>query len=274
MGKNEFTVKVGDKVLTLKTINITPDIRLESNKFFGRAFNEALAGGYQLKIEAERMLEAKGLLDTKADEKKLADVRKTLRTMEVELRKGMVGTRRMTKQEGKELALRMKDERAKLSSIGSALNEYFNNTAESYAENERLQYYIYACTVFSDTGVKYWKSYDAFKSEENNELVNEATKGFLSVVGGIDRDYEKKFYENVWLQRFGFMNELYQLVDEKGRLINRDGKLIDKEGRFIDENGAFVDNFGNPIDESGTLLVEDSWAEKTPENKDGNLSPT
>ena len=257
--KNSFNIGS----VAVKTIPINSAIRLESSKVYSTAFHEAVAAGQPLRIEVERLLESKGLLDTKADNAKVFDLRKLLKELEIQLRKGIIAGRKMTKSEGKAIALEMRTVRAELTSVGTSIAQYFNNTAESAADSERLQYFVYACTVYADTGKRYWKSFDAYKSETDQAALDAASRSFLTVAAGIDENYEQGSYENQWLKKQGFLSPTGQLIREDGKLIDETGRLINSEGRFIDEAGGFVDLYGNPIAEDGTLLVTDSWDEPT-----------
>lgn len=262
--KNTFTVTIDNKKLDLKIMTISPDIRLESQSYYSRAFDEAYKNGQKLRAEAEKMLQDRNLLDMEADQAKIEGLRKDIKNLEITLRKGLTGNRRMTKDEGRDIALHIKKLRGMIGEVGSSVSSFMNNTVESSAENERLQYFIYACTVFADNGQRYWKSYEAFKGETDSTVIEAATKTFLTSLSGVDTDYEKNLYENQWLRKMGYMNDQLQLIDSKGRLIDSDGKLVNSDGRYINENGDFIDAFGNPVDEKGNLLVEDSWGLNPP----------
>jgi hypothetical protein len=255
MAKNN-TFTLNGKTYKVKTID--QEIQLESNKYYHNAFNTALSNGYNLKIEIENLLKARGLLDTSTDDQKLSDLRKQIKELEIQLRKGTKDGKRMSKDEGRELALQIKAKRQEINAIGTTLSSYFSDSAESYADNERLQYFIYACTVDAESGDLCWKSFDAFKTEAGSDLVSEAIKTFVSVSAGVDKDYEKNLYENQWLVKMGYMDSQLRLV-KGGKLVDEQGRLINEDGRFIDENGNFVDIYGNPIDKDGNLLVEDTW---------------
>jgi hypothetical protein len=255
MAKHEFTV--GDK--TLKVIRVTPEIRMESQKYFAKALNEAMENGILLRAEMEEHLANRGLLDSVADEAKAAQIRKAIKDLEIQLRQGIQDGRRMTKEEGKKIALQIREERAKLREIGTTVSNLLSNTAESYANNEQMQYFLYACTVDAKSGQRYWPTYESFKADTDSEAYAKSTGEFLSMMTGVDKDYERKLYEHQWLIKMKFMNEDLQLIDDQGRLVDSEGRLINKDGRFINANGDYVDIYGNPIDETGNLLIADTW---------------
>lgn len=260
MDKSEFKLDNG-KVLRILPIN--PVVRLESNRYYAQAFNEAITNGYQLKLEVEKMLESKGLLDTTKDELDSENIRGELKLLEISLRKGVLDNKKLSKDDGRKVALSMRKLREKLSSKGRTLNSYFQNTAESYAENVRIQFFVFSCTVDATSGVRYWKSFEEFKND-SGPVIDAATSKFFNVITNLDVDYEKTFYENRWLIARGYMNDKMEFVRPDGRIIDEDGQLIDAEGRFINESGAFVDKFGNLIDKEGNLLVGDVWETEIP----------
>ena len=168
---------------------------------------------------------------------------------------------RMTKEDGKLIAFKMRDLRTELNGIGRDRSECYSNCAERQAENEQMQYFIYACTRKSD-GSHAWTSFEEYKEyDPSSELSNQAATCFLSNVMGLDEDVDGQFYENQWLKRMGFMNDEYQLIDSDGRTVDEEGRLINSDGRFVNEDGDLVDIYGNIIDEDGNLVVEDGWDE-------------
>ncbi len=255
MEKNEFVAENGT---VLKIVPINAAVRFDSNKYYSKAFNEAIQSGLSLKIEIEKLLESRGLLDTSIEDKKDEEVRAKLKELEISLRKGIINNTKMTKEQGKAIALEMRKLRSGLGRRGRSLQDYFDNTVESYAENERLQFFIYATTVDAKTGNKYWKSFDDFK-QDNSNTSRTASEKFVQALTNVNFDFEKEIYENKWLINRGFMNKDLQLIRQDGKLVDEEGRLIDTEGRFINESGGYVDMFGNPIDKDGKLLIEDIW---------------
>lgn len=270
MGKNEFKLANGR---TLKVLQVSSEMRTQSNKYYMKAFIDAVSNGYPLKLQVQKMLEEKNLLDQEQEEKIADQLRSELKKLEITLRKGVIDNTRMTKEQGKDIALKMRAKRQKLGELGRSLASYFQETAESIADNERLQYFFYATVVDATNGSKYWDSYDKFKEADREspdfKIIEKAF--FSSLLGNIDIDFEKSFYENQWLIRRGYMNDKLQLIREDGKIIDEEGRLINDNGRLVDENGKFIDQYGNLIDEDGNLLVEDSWENPQPEPSAPNL---
>jgi hypothetical protein len=259
MSKNIVSVKVDGKEISLKVQKVTSDVALESSECYAKAFSNALTRGMPLFEELRKIYETRGLLNSLQDDQKSKEIRKEIKELEIQLRKGIVDNRRMTVDEGRAIALTIGKKRIEASQIGSRNTELFSNSAESYADNERSKFLIYASTVYADNGERYWKSFESFVNENNKELVENVVKTFVAVSSGTDRNYEQTLYENQWLRKMGFMNEKMQLIRKDGKLVDDEGRLVDENGRFINEAGEFIDIYGNLVDKEGNLLVEDTW---------------
>lgn len=255
--KNEFTVKLGEKELKLKSLTISTKLRLEGQRVYASALKEGTDKGLWLKPEVDAMLEAKGLLNTLSEEKKIAEVREKVKNLEMRLRRGVnENGSKMTKEQGKTLALQIRSERNSLGEIGQNILAYYNNTADSYASNMLTKYFVYVTTVNAEDGALYWRTFDDFQNDQT-PVMDAAIRNYLKVQGA-DLDAEKNFYENKWLIQMGFMDNKLNFIDSKGRQITEDGILLDAEGRFINESGEYIDRFGNRVDKDGNPL-EDVW---------------
>lgn len=256
-----FSVQVEDKKVDLKMGKITPQIRLASQAVYAKALSEALEAGYPLKAEIDHTLESKGLLKFEEHYKKSEELRKKLRQMEVQLKSAVKDGRKMTKEEGKQLAFEMRKIRDELGSVGSDLTNWYNNTVESFASNKQTQYLIYACTLKGDSAQTYWPSFDDFEQDSSDSKLEISTKIIYALNGISDDSPELKYYENKWLIKQKFVNDKLQPINAEGKLVDVDGRLIDENGRFIDTEGNFVDMYGNKIDTDGNLLAKDGWDE-------------
>lgn len=259
MNKFDFKVKVNDSDLNLSIVNITSDIQLSSNQVYSKALFDAIDRGLPLISQVEDVLRKRNLMDDTAKTEEIDALSKKIRDLERTLKSALLNGRKLTKDGGREIALEIKNNRAKLRDVGNSVNNLFSNTAERYADNERFQYYVYRCTVYTDSMQPYWKNYEEFRNDSENPVYTAAFNAFLTMRLGIDTNYEKALYENRWLMKMGFMNMDLQLIDGKGRLIDEKGRLIDKDGNFVNEAGNRVDAYGNLVNDKGELAVEDQW---------------
>lgn len=159
------------------------------------------------------------------------------------------------------IALKCQSLREKIAKLKTIFSEMESQTVEGYAENERLNYLIYATTVYKDSGKRFFESFDDFKNstfytEENAEKNTIALMAYAQYQIKLFGEFQKSVDnnpENKFLKRFKF-------VDEKGRFLNKDGKFVNLGGELVDENGEllnnkideeepkpYIDNDGNPI---------------------------
>lgn len=249
----EFEAGGQELVLT----DITSEIRTEGQKRYSQVFNKAWGEGIPLRIEIERKLREKGLLDDNTAEEA---IRAELRESEVVLRsaKRSDGTR-LTREDGRQLALAMRRLREKLSNVSNDVSDLFSRTAESIASNEQFQYFIYACTRRKD-GRRYWDSVESFMND-NSPVATQAVRAFVANMANVDVNYEMSLPENVWLKRFGYLKDDGTLLNPDGKMINNDDQLVNEKGHIVNADGLLIDDYGNVIDEKGNLVVEDGWAE-------------
>lgn len=235
------------------------DAKIHQNK----ALQTALDMGMPLNAEIDLMLESRGLLNSTVESDQIERLQKQIADMTVTLKSGVKNNQRMTKDEGRELAIAIRNKRRELSNVGSGVNSYYDGTADSYARNEWIQYLVYATTLNATTNRRHWSGYESFKSDYGNDeaVAKEATRSFLKKAYNVDADGETAYYENKWLRRMGFANDKFQLVDAKNRLVDEKGRLINEEGYFVNEDGQKIDKFGNLVDDNGQILVEDGWTE-------------
>jgi hypothetical protein len=159
------------------------------------------------------------------------------------------------------IALKCQELREKIARLKTIFSEMESKTVEGYSENERLNYLIYATTVYKDSGTRFFESFDDFKNatfytEDNSEKNNVAIMAYAQYQLKLFGEYQKSADtnpENKFLKRFKF-------VDDKGRFLNKDGKLVNLSGQVVDEDGnllnikveeeepkPYLDDEGKPI---------------------------
>ncbi len=249
----EWTGKFNDENVDIKTITPTPAIVRQADGYVAAAFKEALDRGALLRIQIDLEIKKRGVDSQKQEDEEIAELQKVIKEKEVSLLSGKLNGRKLTKQEGRALALEIRVLRTKMFSVGASSNQLYAKTAEKLSEDERQRYYIYSCTLSKDTGRPFFKSFDDFKDNIDDDFVAQATEKFYSTY--IGADFLDKTVEIKWLVKYGFMNEQGQLINEKNELVDMDGRRINAEGRLIDENGNTVDMFGNPVDSDGNLII-------------------
>lgn len=158
--------------------------------------------------------------------------------------------------EARALALDMRRWRAELRRLLADRNSLDANTAEAQAENARFNYYVSACTVKADSGKPVWQNEDEYLANADTPMAEQAARLLSVFVFGLDEEWESKLPENVWLKKYGFINDKLHLIDKQKRLIDSEGRLVNEDGRYINEKNEFVDRDGNLLTEDGQYKVE------------------
>lgn len=264
----EFTIKLNGKDVEVgvRLPNAT-DLK-EADNYSAKIFRKEVEAGTWLAVEADKIMRQKNLWNDEMD-KRYAELKKKLLENEVKITKRTVAL-----QKGKHgkydkntfygLCLEMRETRSELIDLTSIRSELEAKTAEGKANNARINYLIYACTVYSNSGKRIFSSYEDFdtksvKSEDTKDwydLILKANDAFQELYFGLKNNINDLLPENAWLKKYGFVNDEYHLINEKGQAINVKGQLVDKFGRVIDESGNFIDLNGNPYDEDGNYLIE------------------
>lgn len=264
----EFVSTIGGKEVDVKVRKPTSTDIKEADSYSAKIFRKEVEAGTWLAVEAEKIMRQKNLWNEEMD-KRYTEVKKKLLENEVKIMKRTVAL-----QKGKHgkydkntfygLCLEMRELRAELIDLTNIRSELESKTAEGKANNARINYLIYACTVYSNSGKRIFSSYEDFDaksvySEETKDwydLILKANEGFQELYFGLKNNINDILPENVWLKKYNFVDEKYHLVNESGHRINLRGDLVDESGRTIDAEGNFIDPNGNPYDEDGNYLIE------------------
>lgn len=254
MNKKVFTVKDENGTeLELAVKKPSADIRIKSQLIYNKMIKEAIVAGSMLNRAVESEAVKLGLWndELKAKAEAVAD---ELRTLELKLRSGANAFN--TKEEAKGCALKMRELRSELIEINRSKDELYPITAESFADDARIKFYVSQCCIDNNTGKTYFKSYDDYLERSDSEVASAALGAYFELMYSDVGDWQGNFYENKWLKDNGYVNDKYQFVDTKGRLVDSEGNLVNEDGRYINEAGEFVDKKGNRVDADGNYIVE------------------
>jgi hypothetical protein len=171
--------------------------------------------------------------------------------------------------EGRELCIKVMDKRKEIVQVMSKRQIFDNTTIESMAEDERMDYLIYACTVYSENGSPYWDSFEDMKNDKLSEAYNRASVAAYDVIFNVNSEFEKNLPENKWLKKYSFVDDDLNYTDRKtGKRVDRDGnpieqleedikKRIENLNGDIEEEQPFID------DETNEPIVVDEKKEET-----------
>jgi hypothetical protein len=266
--KKVFTKPLDGKDVVIAVRLPNADELKEAERIHAARFQECVNEGIWMNNEIDKILKQRGLW-TDEDDKRYTELKKKLLDTELKVTK-----RTIPMQKGKHgvydkstaygLCLQAREIRGELIELSNKRATLESNTAEAKASNARLNFLIYACTVYDTGGARVYSSYDDYLSftvrksvvDEKFDIACAASEAFQELFFGISSNFQDKLFENVFLKKYGFVDGTYHLVDSKSRRINIQGQLVDEAGRPIDESGNFIDVNGVPFAEDGEYLVE------------------
>lgn len=219
-----------------------------------------------LRSDVDKFLRANGVW-TEEDENTVNQLRQEIEVTLAKISKGG-----MKRSEGRQLALDITDKRREIVRLMSKRQVFDDVTIESMAENEKVDYLIYSCTVYADSGANYWDSFEDMKNDKLSDAYRKASLIVAESVYNIDPNFERNLPENKWLHKYGYVDQELNYVDPKtGEKVNRDGKpvkeieaelkeMIEKaKGEIVEEAPFLDDETGEPI------VLEDKAEAKTEE---------
>jgi len=222
----------------------------EAQKHYNKTFGEALKSGAVLRAALDRHLRQQSVWDdSKEDE---------FNRLNVEIRNAITLLLKgdMSVDNGKKIALEIKELRLKSRTLNSARLDSDVSTAEGQSDQARLNYLCSTCIYDKDSEQSYFKDYDDFINRISEKGVTEAVGKFVSLLYDFDDDFEKQLPENQFLRKYKFVNDDLHLINSDGKLVDEDDRLVNDKGRYINEEGQYTDLDGNLLDENGNYNLE------------------
>lgn len=255
MNKKVFTVKdENGNDLELAIRKPTAKIRIDSQLIYNKTIKQAIESGSFLVRNIEKEAEKLGLWDD-AVKKEVEETVEKIRSLELKLRSG--GNSFSSKEDAKACALEMKELRSHLFELNRGKDELYPYTAESFADDARVKYFVSQCCVDNNTGKNYFKNYEDFILNSDGEIAAEALAAYYELMYDDVSNFQSAFYENQWLKEYGYVDDKYRLINSEGKLVDSEGRLLDENGRrYVLADGTFCDRGGNPVDTEGNYIVD------------------
>lgn len=234
--------------------NPTTRDHLESRLFSGGIFKKA-AEQENPPPPREKLsshLTKLGIWD-KSKQERLDEISKELDEGEKQLSRGAVTKdgEPFSKQDAKDLAIKMLKLRREWYSIAVELHQYNHYSLEGIVEEANMNFLVYCCSY--KNGERLYSSYEDYVSKQNSELAYKCMEQLQKNLNG-DRPREDE-PEEKFLKKYGFMNEKgFFIVD--GKLTDINGKFVNEEGKYVDEHGNLVNFGGERVDAEGNPIIE------------------
>ena len=128
-----------------------------------------------MEAEIDDILKSRGYVEKDANKKK-NDLLRKIRSLESSLVKQDF----KDKEEGREMALEVKELRDEFDAIDAPKNELTSQCANTIAENKRFSFFSYACVTNSENK-RVWDSFEDFENDESEFAYTAASEvlGFI-----------------------------------------------------------------------------------------------
>lgn len=149
---------------------------------YSKIFMQAINDDIPTNKEIDAMIKRKNLW-TEEDENKIDEIRSRIDVQLVLLSK------METEKNMKPIEDKINELRQEIFAIQQEKQKFFNNTAESKADEAKMSFLISRVTEYADSGKKVWEKYGDFKNEPDQATVNEIVFQFLTFINGLPADF-------------------------------------------------------------------------------------
>ncbi len=207
-----------------------------------------------MRSKVEEFLRDQGVW-SEEDEKNVRALQEEVDSLLTQIRRGGIKL-----SDGRELAIKVMDKRKEIVRIMSKRQMFDDSTIEAIAESEKVDYLIYACTVYAQDGKNYWMSFEDMKNDKTSQAYRKAAVIAYEVIYGVNPEFEKRLPENRWLLKYGFIDDDLNYIDRKtGKRVDKTGKPVDEiiqevqkqkdnlEGEIVEEKPFIDDETNSPV---------------------------
>jgi hypothetical protein len=188
---------------------------------------------------------------TQEDEDKIEQLNTEIDDLLAKLRKGGLKV-----SEGRKLAIDTMEKRKDIVRISGKRQIFDDTTIEAFAENEKIDYLVYICTVYADTGENYWNSFEDMKNDKLSHAYRSAAVAAYNVIYNVNPEFEKRLPENRWLKKYGLIDDELNYLDRKtGKKVDRSGKPIEEVEKDLQKR---IDNLQGEIEEEQPFIDDET----------------
>jgi hypothetical protein len=194
----------------------------EGDLVYKTKYSEALRFGALTTAESLRIIEERKIYGPE-DDVKIRDLFFKL----YELGKKLMETSKFA--EGADLIFQMERVRTDILRINMRKNNILDNTAESYADEHRLQFYTVVCT-FHENGQLVFKNVDEYLERATEEIAKTAITKTIHLIANEGKDFRAEWPEYQWRIKQGLVDEqLNPLPENTKKLVEEANKEITEE---------------------------------------------
>lgn len=260
-------VKKGDGVVKIYVVRPNNEQIKNADRYRAKTWNQCIMEGILTRKEVEKLMIQRGLWaeGKNVEEKEITDqIQKLTQTLYL----GKDGAK-MKLSEGKDIAIKIRELRIKLTELIQEKIAVQENTAEALADNARFDHLVSSCT-FYEGGEKVYSSIEDYNSKSSDEVAFAAASKLGEILYNLDSKFQENFPENKWLKKFNLVDDDLSLINKSGDHIDTKGRTIDEDGYYLDENKNRVDKDGNPLTSDGIYELKVEYEDDLNANTDSN----
>ena len=188
------------------TTRPTQQQTMDAELVYKTKYSEALRYGALTTAEAIRIIEERDLW-TEDDRQKVSDLLLEVHQMGVTLSKETSVTK------GLDMVNEIQDKRIEILRVNMKRNAILDNTSESYADEQRLQFYIVECT-FKEDGTKLFKDKSELidASDEHHTVLS--TKFIIYLISNEGEDFREGWPDYEWRKKHNLVDAHMEPVSE------------------------------------------------------------
>lgn len=198
--ERKFEIKdKDDKAVKLKVVKPTQEQISNADLRYKQKFSQALRGGAMTRAQAEIFIKKNDLVDADT----LARRDEVL--LEINnLRNQLADKDKKT--DGIAIIKQINEYRTELENINNISMDIMNQTAESYADDFRIQWLCCELTQNEDD-TNYFKDYEDFATRINETSTIDIVKNVILFLNNLKDNFEMEYEENKWLLDKQIMND-------------------------------------------------------------------
>ena len=221
-----------------------------------KIWNKAFKEGVLTKAEVKEVMRNRGIWDDEKEDKEQT-LSKEILELEKQLFRGG-GKKKPKLSDGRKLAVEMRQKRFELRDLIAERLSMDENTAESISDNAKFDFLVAYCSFYSDTDKEIFEDYEDYSARGSSFLAQNAAALLARMMYDLDADYEDKLPENIFLKKYGLVDDNGYLIDPVNKnMVDPDGRRINELGQYIDDKGERVDIEGTPLDSNGLYELVD-----------------
>lgn len=248
----------------------TSKILSEAQRVSAKVWTDCVRDKIMTKQELKNFMYENNIWSQSKDLEQL-NISNEIQKLEKQLYVGNGSSKRMKMSEAKEIAIRMRIQRAKLRDLIAEKMSLEQNTAEAISENAKFDYIVARCT-FYENGQRVYSSLDDYNDKSDEAIAFEAATAMAQLLYSLDRDFEAKLPENRFLVNKGLVNDDLALVNKDGVTVDTEGRRINELGHYINDEGQRTDIEGNLLDEDGNYLPSLEYVEEDEDSSEEEVA--